>query len=47
MPVERGVSANYVDDGQKPGCSGWNQSRDEIIVISSDDDDEVWLFNVL
>ena len=47
MPVERGSSANYVVDDQKPGCSGWNQSHDETIVISSDDDSEVRLFNKL
>ena len=32
-------NAIYVDDGQKPSCSGW--IRDETIVISSDDDSEV------
>ena len=47
MPVERRPSANYVVDDQKPGCSAWNQNHDEIIVISSDDDSEVWLFNIL
>ena len=47
MPVKRGPSTNYVIDDQKPGCSGWNQNYDEIIVISSDDDDEVRLFNIL
>jgi hypothetical protein len=35
-----GMSDHIVDD-QKPGCSGWNQSHDEIIVISSDDDSDM------
>ena len=41
--IERGSSAVYVDDGKKPGCSGWNQSHDETMVISSDDDSEARL----
>ena len=36
MPIERAPNAIYVDDGQKPGCSGWK--NDDTIVISSDDD---------
>ena len=47
MPVEREASAIYVADGQKPGCSAWNQNHDETIVISSDDDSEVRLFIIL
>ena len=37
-------NAIYVDDGQKPSCSGWK--NDEPIIISSDDDSEVRYYNL-